>query len=185
MLWNLCFWLRMFHCCWHLKKNVNVTAFSQCDTTRLCKMFRKSKKNQSKVVGFASHCAFFFFFLHTNILLANQRQRSSLVYMAQCQEGQSHTDEEDRRNEKGALVFCPFLAILPIKNMNSFTNGVFHQTPPGCCFPRHKTVTPRLSSPWLSLLPRCGLHSLPCSVWDLSTINMWHMSLTRQEDPSP
>lgn len=88
-----------------------VTAPPQCDTTRLCKMFCKSKKNQSKVVGFASHCGLFGFFLHPNVLLANQRQKSSLVYMAQCQEGQSHTDEEDKRNEKGALVFCRFLGI--------------------------------------------------------------------------
>lgn len=106
------------------------------------------------------------------ILLDNQRH---WVF------GRSAMGRKELWEEKAAQAFCPFLgARPPVNNINSSTNKVFSRTAPGCRW-FHGTRQSRHSCPpahsWAS-------HSPHCSVWDLPTINMWHMSLTRQERDS-
>lgn len=98
--------------------------------------------------------------------------------MAQGYKGQSATGRKEVREEKAAQAFCPFLGVrLPVNNINSSTNRVFSLTAPGCHL-FHGTRQSRHSCPPVH---SWALHFPPCIVWDLSTINMWHMSLTRQE----
>ena len=59
----------------------------------------------------------------------------------------------------------------------------FSLTPPGCCSPQHKTVTPRPSSLSLSLSlpPFCRGFTL----FRLHSQHVAHVALTSQDDPSP